>query len=257
MIDIDALRSELDSSRFGIKIAKIKGIENCKIEILEQLKSLGFQMIIARIPSKEIRTIGFLETQGFRIKDIQITYKFSIKSSSINHSFCNPGVLVRDARAEDLSYLLEMATECFQDYGHYFADENLDPARCIEIYQDWTKRALLNSNHNIKFFVAEFNHEVVGYLFLTEEKMKNFTYAVGGIGAVRPQSRGQRVFPTLVHSALGWSKENGHEWQEHNALVYNESVNKAFTNLGFWNSGSEVTLHHWISHDKLHNHPST
>jgi len=136
MIDIDALRSELDSSRFGIKIAKIKGIENCKIEILEQLKSLGFQMIIARIPSKEVRTIGFLETQGFRIKDIQITYKFSIKSSSINHSFCNPGVLVRDARAEDLSYLLEMATECFQDYGHYFADENLDPARCIEIYQD-------------------------------------------------------------------------------------------------------------------------
>ena len=245
-MDINQFESYIDTKRFGIKTAKINNIEILTLETLNLLKKNDFKFIISRVPSQNIELINFLEDHGFRIKDIQLTYKFDLANQEIKTNYLNQEIKVREGNSRDIEQLTNIAIDCFWDYGHYFADPKLNKLDCMEVYKDWTSNALLNKNVTDKFFVAEFENRLLGYLFLNLKRFENKQYSFGGLGAVSSESRGKNVFSSLVIKSLEWAKTEGHLWQEHNVLINNYPVNKVFSKLGFSNYKSETTLHVWL-----------
>ena len=242
----NGFESKIDSLRFGVKTAKINDPELLTLDTIKFLKKKDFKFVISRVASENIKLINFLEDHGFRIKDIQLTYKFDLMKQEINTHYLNNEITVRDGNPSDIEQLKTIATDCFWEYGHYFADSNLNKLDCMEVYKEWTVNALLDKKVAEKFFVAEFEDKLLGYLFFCLKNTGSKQYSFSGLGAVGSESRGKNVFSTLAIESLNWAKSEGQIWQEHNVLNINYPVNKVFSKLGFSNYKSETTLHAWL-----------
>jgi hypothetical protein len=238
--------SYIDTQRFGIKTAKINNAEFLTLKTFAFLKKNDFKLVITRVPSENIELINFLEDNGFRLKDIQLTYKFDLGKQEIKTSYLNTSIDIREGNEKDIDQLKLIAVDCFWNYGHYFADPNLNKSDCMEVYKDWTMNAVLDTNFSDKFLVAEFENKILGYLFFKLKATEKGMFSYSGLGAVSSESRGENVFSTLVIKSLEWAKSEGHLWQEHNVLNINYPVNKVFSKLGFSNYKSETTLHAWL-----------
>jgi len=149
-----------DSLRFGFNIAKVNEVGNFrKKDFLPLLKKQGVQLIISRVNSAHIDDLNFLEDIGFRIKDMQLTYKFDLDRQKINPGIAYPDIVVREASPVDIPSLCVISEQSFDNYGHYFADQRLDKRRCREIYSDWTRRSVLDTEVADKVFVAEYQQQ--------------------------------------------------------------------------------------------------
>jgi ribosomal protein S18 acetylase RimI-like enzyme len=238
--------SEVDSLRFGVKVAKINDEKFLSEEVFQLLKEEGVQLIMSRVRSEDIALINFLEDNNFRTKDVQLTYRFDLAKGKINHAYANSALLIREATAADASDLEAIAADCFSGYGHYFADKKLNEKAVVEVYKDWTSRAIHDSDISDKFFLAEHQGKIAGYLSFKERITENGVYSFGGIGAVGKKFQSANVFSSLTIKGLEWGLANNHLWQEHNVLNVNYPVNRVFSKLGFYIYKSETTLHAWL-----------
>lgn len=245
-METENLISKLDTQRFGFKVAKVNDFGKEPQKILNELQKLGVKLIITRIQSKEIDTINFLEDLGFRIKDIQSTYRYDIHQEDFYDYQSNPNFAIREGIDNDVSQLVTVVEESFYEYGHYFADKRLDKNLCFEIYKDWVTRSCLDKSVADKVFVAESNSNVIGFLSFKIFEEKEKQYAVGGIGAVSKKHRNHGVFQAIVKKGLSWGAGIGLAWEEHNVLATNFSINRSFSKIGFRIVNTFVTFHCWL-----------
>ncbi len=238
--------SELDTDRFGFKVAKIDFFDDNIVQLIEFLKENDVKLILCKIQFEKLELINNLEAIGFRIKDIQVTYKFELNKSRILDFKMPEGLAIRDFKDSDLSALLEIASNSFQNYGHYANDPNLDKSKCNQIYIDWINRSCFDRNVADKVFVAEYENVVAGFLSFKTNRIKNQSYAAGGIGAVASKFRNKNVFKALTLKGIIWGQEIGLDWEEHNVLIENYPVNRSFINFGFFPYKSFVTMHNWL-----------
>lgn len=243
---IENYLSVLDTDRFGFKVAKIDFFNDNLEQLIKFLKENDVKLILCRIPFENLELINNLEALGFRIKDIQVTYKFDLHKSKILDFKAPEGLVVRDFKESDISTLLEIASDSFQNYGHYANDTKLDKEKCNQIYIDWINRSCFDSNVADKVFVAEYENEVAGFLSFKTNKTEDQSYAAGGIGAVSPKFRNKSIFKALTHKGIAWGKEIGLDWEEHNVLIENYPVNRSFINYGFYPFKSFVSMHNWL-----------
>lgn len=242
--------SPLDTKRFGIKVGKTDGSifrENPK-DVFGVHKDQGYKLLIARVSMNEIDLINSMEDLGFRIKDSQITYRYLFEEyNAFNTSFKNSEFVIRGLIESDIDPLVQLSKECFDNYGHYFANPRLDREKCREIYGDWTYNSCTDPNVADKIFVASAGDTPIGYLsFKIFEKDKK-RYAAGGMGAVDIKYRGNNVFPNLILAGLEWGASIGLDWEEHNTLVNNLPVNRSMIKMGFKSSNHMITMHCWLS----------
>ena len=142
-----------------------------------------------------------------------------------------------------MSILVQLVSNSFKDYGHYFANKELDYDRVLEIYPDWAERSLTGVNPVDRVLVAELAGKAVGFLTFHIKEDDNEIYTMGGIGAVSSQYRGYNIFPMLLAEGLSWSLSIKAKWSEHNVLVTNISVIKSMLKLGFTPTSPITTLH--------------
>lgn len=240
--------SSLVSARFGFKIAKVSDFNNDPESILNFIKSHDYRLVISKINCENLELINKLESLGFMVKDIQVTYKYDLKNFDFDRfrSYKKSNVLLRDANYRDIEKLERIAYEAFKNYGHYSADKRLEPKKCNEIYKDWIKRSVEDNNVADKIIIAEINGEVAG--FLTFKLFNGINkYAAGGLGAVAAEFRNNDIFRLITIEGLHWGKEIGLEWEEHNVLITNYPVNRSFSKLEFKINRSFLTMHYWIA----------
>ena len=237
--------SKLDSDRFGFKVAKIDDYNEKPEKLLENIQKFGVKLIISKINTKNIDLINYLENNGFCLKDIQLTYQFNLNQINSEIFQTTSNFKIREFLDKDISNMIAIAAESFNDYGHYFADNRLDKKKCLDIYRDWTRRSCLDKNVADKIFVAELNNEVIGFLSFKIYEKKGKKYAAGGLGAVSKKHRNISVFSSIVKKGLVWGSEINLEWEEHNVLSNNYPVNCTFSKIGFKIVNSFVTLHCW------------
>lgn len=237
--------SELDSNRFGFKIAKINFFEMAPEILIEELRNVGTKLIIARINCEQINLISQLEKLHFRTMDFQLNYKYDLKNYSESKDEMNSDFLIREAKSSDLETLKIIASESFNQYGHYFADSRLDKKKCSEIYTDWVSRSVENKEVADVVFIAEKEKEIAGFLSF-KIRRDNAYYAEGVQGAVKDKFRNQNVFRKLAKHGLRWGHELNLNWEEHNVLLTNYPVNRSFIKLGFVPNKSFITLHGWL-----------
>lgn len=237
--------SSLDTRRFGFNIGRIDdpGIL-CSPGFPHELRVRNIQLVISRVAAEDVQTLNVLEDMGFRVMDIQITWRLSMEHPT-DHRSRNTGIMIREGKPTDKMDLRRIAESAFDNYGHYFADQHLDKSRCREIYPDWAERTLIATAAADKVFVAEAEGRVVGFLSFRVFQKDSARYAASAMGAVEEQFRGRNIFSALVLAGIGWGQENHLAWEEHNVLAINYPVNRVFSKLGFSPVSSWVTLHYW------------
>jgi hypothetical protein len=241
-MDTSKYHSILDSERFGFNIAKINIFDNPIKELLNELKVNNYKLILSKVNASDIKLINDLESNGFILKDIQVTYKYDLSKPlpvALPEDF-----KIRQAKISDKNALYEIAKKSFENYGHYAKDEKLDPEKCREIYGDWIVRSF-DKNVADNILVADINGNIGGFL---SHKIYNndFKYAAGGIGAVDANYRNRDIFKSVTIFGLNWALENNCKWVEHNVLITNTPVNRSFGKLGFKISNSFITFHKWL-----------
>ena len=249
-MEIKEIFSQLDTDRFGFKIGKTDGgiFKENPNKVIEVLKSQDYKLIIARVNMIDIDLINSMEDLGFRIKDSQITYNYHLNANNtLNSIYSKSPYEIREFIESDIDTLVKLSKECFNNYGHYFANPKLDKEKCREIYGDWAYNSCTNPNVADKIFVSCDNNVPIGFLSFKIHKKGSKLYAAGGMGAVDVNYRGNDVFPSLILSGLNWGKDIGLEWEEHNTLVNNIAVNRSMIKMGFKPSNHVITMHCWLS----------
>lgn len=239
---IEDFISEIDTQRFGFRVAKINNFDFPIIDILDFLKESDFKVVISKIDSANIRLINDLEKNGFLIKDFQLTYKLVLDQHNFE-SKTNLNIRVRDFAINDIETLSEIAIHSFVDYGHYANNPIFDIRKVPMIYSDWVKRGCLDKHVSDKVFVAEIDNKVVGFLSLKRNPNRNNKFCTFTIGAVDEYYRNQNVMKTLISHTIFWAKETQNDWIEVNVLATNLPVIKAFSDQKFMVSNSFITLH--------------
>lgn len=241
--------SKLDSNRFGYKIGKVDETffsgSPLVYDGIRYFKDNNYDLIIARIKLNRPEIINGLTTHGFHMRDIQHTQCFDLHNTPMP----NPSgkALVREYKSSDLNRIVELTRLCFNNYGHYFADDILSKSDCLDAYGDWAYNTCAKPNVADKIFVAEIDDNVVGYLSFKNGVSDNgYSYSAGGIGAVDPSYRNQEIFSDITKVALQWGFDEGMEWHEHNTLINNLPVNRVFTKIGFNPTNHVMTLHGWM-----------
>lgn len=238
--------SQIDTRRFGFRIARINDAGRLTTTgFIRSLKEQGIALIITRVDSENLPAINALEDAGFRIKDIQCTWRHTA-GQPINDQYLNPDIIIRPAITADIPRVVNIAQHAFDQYGHYFADQRLDKDRCREIYPEWAASSITDKKTADQSFVAVHNENIAGFLSIKIEEKDGVKYSAGVLGAVSEDGRGQNIFASLVITALRWGQAIAPAWQEHNSLAVNYPVNRVFTKVGFRQASSSVTLHGWL-----------
>ena len=238
--------SPLDRARFGFEVAKVDDFTSGIDPLLDQFRANSVKLVVSRIPSDDISLLNELEERGFRIKDTQLTYRYSLKNGTDQPGLESKAFRVRMFEPADTDALVRVAMESFSGYGHYAADTKLDPVKCAEIYEDWARNTCRDPKVADQIVVAERDGELIGYLSFKIKSAGSERYAAGGMGAVLSEHRSLGVFSAIVREGLRWGQEIGLAWEEHNVIAANLPVNHAFIRCGFRTSHSVVTLHGWL-----------
>jgi hypothetical protein len=242
---MDDAISELDSQRFGFKVAKLNAFEISPFDSILELKRQDVKLVISRVGTEDVTLINKMEEAGFRLKDVQVTYNFDL-SRDIPEQAGNGIVTCRSHDASDQADLIRIAAESFQDYGHYSRSEKTRSVGSAAIYADWARRFCSDRNLADYIVVGEIGGIVGGFLSLKIHQAQRRRYAAGVMGAVGRDCRKGGVFRAINIASLHWAKGAGLERVENNVLVTNYAVNKTYASLGFHITRSEATLHCWI-----------
>jgi len=246
-MQIENFISDLDSKRFGFKIAKFdtKGVDLAIF--LELIRSERVKLIITKVPLENLEAVNLLEENGFVIKDVQVTYKFEL-NKFIPHiiSESKNEIIIRDATDNDIKGVEILAGNCFSNYGHYAADLKLPSDKVKDIYSDWARRSIEDKNIADKIIIAEINNEIAGFLTFKVYEQNGLFYGAGGLGGVAEKYRSQNIFRLITIAGLKWGKQRNMAWEEHNVSIKNYPVNSSFTKLGFKIYKTFVTMHCWI-----------
>lgn len=241
---IEQYISNLDTLRFGFKVAKFTNSIKNPCEIVEKLRGNSTKLIIARVELKNILLINQLENIGFEYKDCQVTFNYDIRNNIIKNDFS--GFVITTYKKHHLQNLIDLTKQSFDNYGHYFADDKLDKLKCLEIYTDWIEKCCTNDDFADNIVVAEKNGVAIGYLALKTYHNEKERYIAGVIGAVDSTFRKLGVFQAINKESINLAKRIGMDRIENNVLITNFPVMKTYTSLSYNIIRSEITMHCWL-----------
>ena len=92
--------SPLDRARFGFEVAKVDDFTSGIDPLLDQFRANSVKLVVSRIPSADISLLNELEDRGFRIKDTQLTYRYSLTNGTDQPRLESKAFRIRDARPE-------------------------------------------------------------------------------------------------------------------------------------------------------------
>lgn len=245
---IESFISEIDTQRFGFKIAKINEFNEGFEDLVNDLRNVGVKLIISRVPSDNVVLVNRLEELNFRIKDTQLTFMHDLKGiDAFQKDLINKeNIKVVLAKKEDVNDVGKIALQSFKGYGHYSANKMLDPIKSNEIYEDWAKKSCIDKNVADYMFVAKLNNKIGGFLSLKIVNDGSHIYGIQHLGAVDKDYRNMDIFRLLIKKCLMVGIANNHNWQQTFLLSTNIPVMRSYIKIGFKISGSNYTMHSWL-----------
>lgn len=237
--------SELDTQRFGFKVAKINEFNDVPISTIQRFKQEGITLVISRVSTSDVNLINQMEEVGFRLKDVQVTYNFNLDNNNIP-SIRDDNYKYRRFIQSDTSDIVRIAAESFHNYGHYAKNEKTKIKDTSLIYEDWAKRTCLSKDFADDIIVAEIKGIVAGFLSLKVRVEGLSKYAAGVMGAVGKDYRKEGIFQSINIASLHWAMKESIRRVENNVLVTNFPVNRTYISLGFQIIRSESTFHCWL-----------
>ena len=168
---------------------------------LDAARATGLRHLTARVDVADLRTMGRLESRGFRTMDALVTY--------IMRPVKDPPVAVRtvgtirESRAEDHAAIIEITAEAYRGYrGRFHFDPHLSPERADALYVEWARQCVSGAMADIILVSEDSAGVVIGYLaYRRRQPASSVGMPIfgGGLGACRKDSPG--AYASLIRDA--------------------------------------------------------
>ncbi|HKF18714.1 MAG TPA: GNAT family N-acetyltransferase [Candidatus Dormibacteraeota bacterium] len=232
-------RSEIDSERFGVCIARAETVTGDLLpQILDDCSRAGVRMLIARCAGADLPSLQAMERAGFLLMDAQVKYERRLVGPE-----AAGGALVRPLRPGDVGAVVAIARESFGGYaGHYHADQRLPRELCDEVYPSWASRCCSGeaADHVV---VAEVDGRVAGF---SAFQRLNEAEARLQLGAVAPWARGHQLYTTLTFAGMAWCGEQRLSRMSAITQTTNLAAQQSWIRSGMMPVDAWYTFHRWF-----------
>lgn len=232
--------SELESTRFGVRVAHITDSLMDPTEVMSQASHAGVNLLIVRTSVTEFTQIHAYEKCGFELMDSLVYYI----GPTQNKPIVLDGFRIRDATSSDANQIASIASSAFTNYiGHYHVDPRIDSNLATDGYADWARRLVLSDHAHDRTFVALEGDRRVGFLSMT--KMGSDVAEII-LNAVHPSYQGQGLYRALLSHATTRAAELGITQITISTQLTNYRVQKVWSNFGMWLDSAFFTFHKWM-----------
>jgi GNAT superfamily N-acetyltransferase len=238
--------SEIDSERFGVRVARGHVVSDNLSRALDFCAAERIDLLVARCRTSDLRAAQGMESQGFLLMDTLVYYSFDLTKKKIPGDPCE--VRVRRLLPGDEAEIPRVASAAFQGYmGHYHADRRLDRGQCDEAYRSWAERSCTIEKAADEVLVAEIGGKVAGFATL---RLNSSQEVEGLLYAVAPESQRKGICRLFMIRSLQWCQAQGAKRMVISTQVTNVSMQKVWCRTGFEPSHSYYTFHKWFTPEK-------
>jgi GNAT superfamily N-acetyltransferase len=239
--------SDIDEERFGIKTAKTPLLTSEDLPgIMEFCVHHHVELLIARCPAHDMRTVQDMEELGFSLMDSLVYYSCNLNRNAVHLE--NKDFVIREFAPGEEQAVKTMAEESFRGYpGHYHADRRLDKKKCDEIYPDWAFKSCISRAVADVVLIAECHGAPAGFATM---RTRNESEGEGVLFGVSPLYQGQGVYRLLMIGGMMWCVRKGFGTMLVSTQVTNFAVQKVWVRLGFEPSNVFYTFHKWFDPQK-------
>ena len=256
---ISLKKSNWDSKHFGIEISKIEHLiasgnylesTNIKKRLVSKLLAkCGKELLLhvsVRVNKEDLSSIHALESKGFRLMDILVTYSMDLREHP--KITANNQYQIRRFRPDEVSELEQMALECFEDTAvatdHFHADPVLPKVKSSELYAKWLVNSCTDPSSEV--LVAEIGGKPVGFNVcnINNSLADQIGLRLGTmvLTAVEPSARNKLVGTSLLNASIAWLADKV-DVVETGGQVSNFAIQKAWKAVGLKISRSQCTFH--------------
>ncbi|MDI6743124.1 MAG: GNAT family N-acetyltransferase [Smithella sp.] len=242
LISADVFISDIDRERFGIKTARVTGLDADNLSfVLDFCAREKVKFLIARCDMTDLNAAQSMEKQGFLLMDTLVYYTFDLTRKNIPDD--HGPAIVRPIRLQEEQEMIAIARASFHGYvGHYHADPRLDKIKCDEAYTDWARKAFAARDAE-NFVVGEIEGQIVGFGVLRKNDPDEGEMFLGGI---HPDFQGQGIYYSFLCKAMQWCLRQKTEKMVISTQLRNLPVQKVLSKFGFEISRGYYTYHKWF-----------
>ncbi|MEW5692821.1 MAG: GNAT family N-acetyltransferase [Candidatus Hydrogenedentota bacterium] len=245
-----------DTGLLGFKCIRITGIyfkeNNFDYEIAKQMVSyllasdiIGFNLIMFRFPSIQMKLGQNLESLGFYQVENLLTFKFTL-SEPIRPAFdALSGVTICLLNREDekeINSVCEIAANEFK-YSRYHMDPHIPFDKAANLKAQWTRNSCLGRATAV--FVARYNSNIVGFILCNILTKCDSLISVIDLIGVDSRFANQGIGKALVGYLLTFSKEKGARYCLAGTQSHNLGSIRMYLKSGFMLDASELTFHYY------------
>ncbi len=219
---------EWDSAFFKRKIGELKLAREPFSHLgtaLGKAKAEGFQYIICKLEFRDTRLIRFLESSGFYLSDIGVTWQ--VRTGEFRHTENSGkekmGRAVAAATVRDIPMLRKLTKSLFRESRFYhdpfFSKENAD-----RLYLAWVDNSVKGAAADIVFCVPR-----EGFVTCRERRRSGEIVLLG----VKKDSRRKGTGTALVEEAMRWFTGQGFHSVSVRTQLRNLVAMNFYLKLGF------------------------
>ncbi|QDG71382.1 GNAT family N-acetyltransferase [Janthinobacterium tructae] len=236
--------SELDTNRFGKRIAKISVDDSMDIDsINDACMTLELNMLIIRCPTSNISSIQKLEKSGYFLTDTLVYFQNKkINASPIQLPV---GFTWRTANKGDAEAVSALAGKCFSDFaGHYHTDPYLDRKDADLVYTSWAFNSCHSGSFSDQVFLICQENNIVGFLSTKKIDAENGEIILNGVD---PACQKNGFYAELVAMAKNWALDENLQNLSVSTQISNIAPQKVWCRHGFEPLTSFHTFHKWFN----------
>jgi len=235
--------SAIDEERFGIRTAKALQVTlDVLPSVMDFCRTNRVALLIARCLASELQAAQAMERQGFTLMDTLGYYERNLVKKPIPQDIGK--FLIRPIRPGEEDKVKINAAKSFRGYfGHYHADNRLDPTKCDEVYSSWAFRSCVSRDVASEVLVADSDSSVVGFATL---RLNSQEEGEGILFGVCPSVQGQGIYRSFTIKGMEWCLSKGATRMVVSTQITNIAVQKVWTRVGFESSHAYYTFHKWF-----------
>ena len=219
--------------------------------IIETAAKDGFEFLLAKSHTDNMRTVHLLEGCGFMLVDTLLDYVWDKEGScpvDLSSSAGVDGCELSEACPADEEKLRQVAGNAFRDhFGRYHSDPRIGKDLARRVYEEWISASLRGyADH---FVVARVGGEIAGYSIWKKQGSleKKFGLSLGhySIAGIDPAFAGRGLFSVLTRKGMSLLKDEV-RFIEGPTHINNYPVQKGYARLGWKIADARHSFHKWL-----------
>ncbi len=175
---------------------KISNLET----ILEKAKADGFKYIVCKLSPQQISLCGLLESSGFYLSDIGITWSIEIKRFLSGKRSLKTDLHVRAASDRDIPELQKISRSLFT-HSRFYNDPFFTKKEADAFYRKWIENSVTGRAADIVLYIPD-----KGFVSCKKTRGKKGEIVLIGI---KKEFRNKGVGTLLLGEALKWFNGQG------------------------------------------------